>query len=148
MSLSCQMGALIAEATEEQVKSVTRYGYHLGMAFQITDDVLDFTADEETLGKPTGSDIRQGVITLPALYALRYSPDRRELAQYLASPMEVQENAERCIEIVTASQGIDYSLDVAEKYVHKAQRMLERLPRNQATDTLFEIADFIRQRDF
>ena len=67
-------GAIVSGAREEKLQALEEFAGHLGLAFQITDDILDFTADENILGKPTGRDIRQGVITLPALYALRNSP--------------------------------------------------------------------------
>ena len=83
ISLSCQLGAILSTSDSRQIESLKRYGYDLGLAFQITDDILDFVADEATLGKPIGSDIRQGVITLPALYALYNDEHRVELARQL-----------------------------------------------------------------
>ncbi len=109
ISVSCELGAMIRNAPPQEIVALKNYGYYLGMGFQITDDILDIVADEKTLGKPTGSDIRQGVITLPALYALRYDPNRQELANLLSSPEACTNEAQRIIEIISDSDGIDYA---------------------------------------
>lgn len=148
LALSCELGALIAGASTEMVRKVRNYGRNLGIAFQITDDVLDYTADEKVLGKPTGSDIRQGIITLPAIFALRYSPDREEIRRLLDSRSLSQMQAERCIELVNNSGGIEYSLNVAARYVNKAKRQLESFPDSMAKQAMLEVADFICFRSF
>lgn len=149
ISMSCQVGAMLCDqASEKEITALRLYGYYLGMAFQITDDILDFVADEKILGKPAGSDIRQGVITLPALYALREDKDRKELATLLASPELCISAADRIIDIVTNSDGIDYAYGVTAHYAEKAKRQLEILPDVIAKQTFYDIADFILERDF
>lgn len=148
IAVSCKLGAMLSSATPEQIRTVERYGHCLGMAFQITDDVLDYVADEETLGKPTGSDIRQGIITLPALYALEHSPERAHLRVWMRSPELIDMHAEEIIDLVIDSGGIDYSLELSEKYALKAQRLLKRLPAGEARDRLERIADFVVHRSF
>ncbi len=148
MSLGCHMGALLAEAPLSMVNAMRRFGYNLGMSFQITDDILDFTGDEEVLGKPTGSDIRQGIITLPALYALRYSPASLELSRILSAPNKVARQAEKALDIIKESGGIEHSQQMAEKYIIKAQKMLEIVPESEARAALGLIADFICEREY
>ncbi|MGE5398664.1 MAG: polyprenyl synthetase family protein [Chitinophagales bacterium] len=148
ISLSCEMGALLAGADTNKVNAVKLYGHYLGMAFQITDDILDFVADEVVLGKPTGSDIRQGIITLPALYALRCSAERNELGQILGSAEMVEKYADRGVEIVLNSGGIEYSYQIAQRYVTKAQNMLGNLPVSPARESMARIAEFICERNF
>lgn len=148
MSLACQMGALLAEAPPAKVNAMRLFGYNLGMSFQITDDILDFTADESILGKPTGSDIRQGIITLPALYALRCSPASSELRSILSSPDMVAEQSEKALKLVIRSGGIEYSQQMAERYIAKAQKMLTLVPESQARTALSRIADFICERKY
>ncbi|MGE5543570.1 MAG: polyprenyl synthetase family protein [Bacillota bacterium] len=148
MSLACQVGALLADAPSSMENAMRRYGYNLGMSFQITDDILDFTADESILGKPIGSDIRQGIITLPALYALRKSPQASELRNILSSPDNVARYADKALRIVISSGGIEYSQQVAEKYIAKAHRMLGLIPESQARTALQRIADFICTREY
>lgn len=148
MSISCQLGALIAGASPDMIYHVKRYGYYLGMAFQITDDILDFIADETVLGKPTGSDIQQGIITLPVLYALNRSNNAEELKEILSSPEKVADKSERALTLVRGSGGIEYSYRAAERYIEKAQRQLLALPDTEARATLTKLADFVCERDF
>lgn len=148
ISVSCQLGALLARAQAEQVTALKKYGYYLGMAFQVTDDILDYVADESVLGKPTGSDIRQGIITLPAIYALRCSPDRDVFSRLISTPDQCTYHAEEIIEWVLESQGVDYAYHAARCYAWKAQRQLRHLPDTDVTRALHEMADFISAREY
>ncbi|MDD3899311.1 MAG: polyprenyl synthetase family protein [Syntrophomonadaceae bacterium] len=148
ISVSCELGAMIRHAPLQEIIALRNYGYYLGMGFQITDDILDIIADEETLGKPTGSDIRQGVITLPALYALRHDPNRQELAQLLSSPEACINKAERIIEIISDSDGIDYAYYATQHFALKAQKQLDLLPDLPVKKNLYDIADFIIAREY
>lgn len=148
ISVSCEMGAILSNAPACEVEALKNYGYYLGMAFQVTDDILDFVADEKILGKPTGSDIRQGVITLPSLYALNHGPGQDELKELLSSPEKCVSEAHRIIDMVLDSDGIEYSYYVTSHFARKAQRQLEYLPSVPARDRLYEIADFIMARDY
>ena len=147
MELSCRVGAEIAGAPADLVNIVKRYGHCIGMAFQITDDILDFTADESILGKPTGSDISQGIITLPAMYALRFSPERNELRWLLSTPERIRQELERGLEIVRRSGGIEFSYDLALRYIKKAQQVLIRLPESDSRQAMINLADFVLQRN-
>ena len=147
ISVSCQLGAMVSDANSEQIKALKEYGYYLGMAFQITDDILDFIADEKTLGKPTGSDIRQGVITLPAIYALKYDPHRDELKRLLASPELCKTEAERIIDIIVNSAGIDYAYYATNHFANQAQKKLGLLPASPLRQTFAEFADFLSARE-
>jgi heptaprenyl diphosphate synthase len=148
ISVSCKLGAMIAGAQAAQIRALEMYGYYLGMAFQVTDDILDFVADEELLGKPTGSDIKQGVITLPAIYALHHSPDKEELRYLLSSPSLCSTQSERILDIVLSSDGVDYAYWVTEHFAGKARKELDRLPDQPVKSTLYEIADFISAREY
>lgn len=148
ISLSCQVGAMLSTSDHREIEALRRYGYDLGLAFQITDDILDFVADEATLGKPTGSDIRQGVITLPALYALHHDARRAELAQLLSSPQACQDSTQYIIDVVCESDGIEYAYSVSQHYAHRSKRHLEALPDTPVKETLLELADFILTRDY
>lgn len=148
ISVSCRLGAMIANAPEREAKALRDYGYYLGMAFQVTDDILDIIADEQVLGKPTGSDIKQGVITLPALYALRHSPQREELSRLLASPEACRAETEKIIAIILDTDSIDYSYYITQHFARKAQGQLAFLPEHPLKENLFNIADFILDRDF
>lgn len=148
ISVSCKLGGMVSDAPQKEIQALTKYGYYLGMAFQVTDDILDFTADEKTLGKPVGSDIRQGVITLPALYALKNDSNREELSRLLSSPESCISEADRIIEIVINSNGIDYAYDVTRRYAQKARQQLSLLPAVPVTKTLYDMTDFVLNRKF
>ncbi|MBE3554472.1 MAG: polyprenyl synthetase family protein, partial [Thermicanus sp.] len=97
ISISAALGGLVSGAPQDVVHLLRRFGYYVGMAFQITDDILDFVGTEAELGKPAGSDIRQGNITLPTIYSLKSSPERERLSHWI----EAQELEERMSDILT-----------------------------------------------
>ncbi len=148
IAVSCELGSLVANAPTNRVGDLQKYGYFLGMAFQVTDDILDLVADEEILGKPTGSDIRQGVITLPALYAMHHSEHGAELKQALASPEKCSNNTDKIIDMILDSDGIDFAYYVSQQYAKKAQRQLVNLPDVPERKVLFDMANYILERDF
>jgi heptaprenyl diphosphate synthase len=146
ISVSCQLGAMISQAPAHQIEALKKYGYYVGMAFQITDDILDLIADEQKLGKPTGNDIRQGVITLPVIYALKYGDNGRELTALLSSPELCQSQTARIIDMVIESGGIDYALQASRKYASLAQQQLRFLPDRPEKQIFTDMADFILVR--
>jgi len=148
ISVSCQLGAMISKSNDTEITALKKYGYYLGMAFQVTDDILDFVADEKTLGKPVGSDIRQGVITLPAIYALKYGASRQQLGKLLSSPELCFNQAEEIVSLITESDGIDYAYQVSCTFAEKAMQQLNCLPDVQAKDALYDIAAFISGREY
>lgn len=148
IAVSCQLGAMICQAADEHVQALKRFGYYLGMAFQITDDILDFVADEEILGKPVGSDIRQGVITLPAIYALRCSQHADRLAGLLSSPRACADHAEDIVAMINDSDGIDYAYYASNRFAERALRQLDLLPDVAVRESLHRITDFISGREY
>jgi len=148
IAVSCQLGAMLSDAADHEIRALERYGYYLGMAFQVTDDILDFVASEEVLGKPVGSDIRQGVITLPAIYALHHGQERDKLAEMLASPLACNRQAEEIISLICDSEGIDYAYYVSNKFAERARQQLKHLPDRPVKDTLYEIASYISAREY
>lgn len=149
MAVSCRLGGLVSRAEDRIVRNLYLYGYYVGMAFQITDDVLDFIGDESVLGKPAGSDLRQGNVTLPVIYTLCNSDSREKdlLLTFLQSqgreiPLSI------LVDIVKRSGGIDYSLGLAERYLQKALSVLNRLPSCGARDSLERIARFVGSRSY
>ena len=148
ISVSCSLGGMVCNVPPAEVTALEKYGYYLGMAFQITDDILDFIADEEILGKPVGGDVRQGVITLPAWYALNLSPDKAELRRLLSSPDLCREEPERIIELVVDSGGIDYAYHVGRHFAVKAKRQLQLLPDHPVKRKMDEFIDYTIDRNF
>lgn len=155
IATSCQLGAIVSGAPEPIVRALYHYGYNVGMAFQITDDILDFVGNERTLGKPAGSDLRQGNITLPALYCYHsseYGPSLRKMlgeheTTEAGTMMIMDESkASDAIQFIRNSKGIEFAQDLADRYIMKSKGWLEILPNNSAKKSLLEIANFIGKR--
>ncbi len=146
IEMSCALGAIVSNSDASIIRTLQRFGYYAGMAFQITDDILDFTASAERLGKPIGGDLRQGNITIPVLYALRDSDQRDELRK-LISPTQTTEQVIRAITIVKESGAITSAQALADRYLKKADRALASLPATPTRDSLIELAKFVGQRD-
>lgn len=149
MSVSCELGALVCGAAPADVRRLRLYGYFVGMAFQITDDILDLTGDERTLGKPAGSDLRQGNITLPVIYILKKGPeeDREQILQYLRSRGD-EKALPYILQRVRQSDGITYAEGLARRYLDKALRVLEGLPAGDTRESLRLIAEFVAGRSY
>ncbi|SHM59106.1 heptaprenyl diphosphate synthase [Caldanaerovirga acetigignens] len=146
-AISCELGARGAEAPLSAIYALKKYGMMLGMAFQVTDDILDLTADEKKSGKPLGNDIKEGVITLPLLYALNYSSRALELRELFSDPARWDSNTiQYIIEIVRESGGIEYARRVAERYISKSKQYLSVLSDIQAKRLLLTLADYVVNR--
>ena len=147
IAISCKLGALASGADNKTVNSLYNYGYNVGMAFQIVDDILDYTGTTEQLGKPVGSDLRQGNITLPALYALHYSEEKAKL-QAMVNNNQIFDNIDEVIKLVKQSDGISYSKMLAQRYVQNAKLAIKDLSDISEKRTLIEISNFIVERTF
>jgi len=149
IAVSCQLGALVAGASPREQKQLKRYGYHVGMAFQITDDILDFVGTEKELGKPAGSDLAQGNVTLPALYAMRKNPVLKQTIMTLLENESASElDMSDIIYQIRETGAIEYSKEIADRYLKKALSDLELLPDIQAKRALIQIAHYIGDRKF
>ncbi|NSL52297.1 heptaprenyl diphosphate synthase component II [Calidifontibacillus erzurumensis] len=147
IAVSCQLGAIVSEAPQVVQRQLYRFGYYVGMAFQITDDILDFTGTEKELGKPAGSDLLQGNITLPVLYALRNERLRKEIIDSFDIKNN-KENMQHIITLVRQSGGIEYSKRISDRYLQKAFNILKELPNCQEKTALLNIAKYIGKRKF
>lgn len=148
ISASCKLGAVACGAPEPLHQALHRFGHHIGMAFQITDDILDMTAEQVKLGKPIGGDLRQGIITLPAIYALKNSPNRDRLRQIAANRNKTEEEVNEAIALIKECGGIEYAAGVAGRYIAKAKKELAALPDVPVKKTLQTVADFVGVRSF
>ncbi|MCA0983020.1 heptaprenyl diphosphate synthase component II [Halobacillus yeomjeoni] len=147
IAASCRMGAIASKVNEEEEKALFQYGYYVGMSYQIIDDVLDFTASEEELGKPAGSDLLQGNITLPVLYSLEDEEFKQELDHlYLRKEDLTTEDIAPVIKKIKTNGSIERSLKISDRYLAKAYESLSKLPANRAKQTLKGIAKYIGKR--
>ncbi len=145
---ACKVGAIIADATAEQEAALSTFGYNLGLAFQMADDLLDYTADTTELGKEIGVDLREGKITLPVIYALRdaQSSEREMLERIIINPEFTQEEFEKLVKYLNDCGGIEYTRNKAAGYVKKAKQALEIFKAGFTLETLLEIADYSLDR--
>lgn len=144
----CELGAWISDMEPGDVRRMAEYGHDIGMAFQITDDCLDIVETEATTGKPTGNDIRQGILTLPVIHAMEVSTDAAELQRIVTDPEMTDEMAERALVIVRATDGVDFAKDKADAFLDKARAALpENLPPD-IREAFLMVVDFIGDRDF
>ncbi|MHB9093901.1 MAG: polyprenyl synthetase family protein [Eubacteriales bacterium] len=148
ISASCELGAVACGAPDYHIRALARFGYYLGMAFQITDDILDLTASQHQLGKPVGSDLRQGIVTLPVIFALAASPSRHRLAEIIANKNKKEGEVLETIKIIKNCGAIEKSFAVSNCYLAKAKKQLSYLPSGGATNCLTVIADSIGKRKF
>jgi heptaprenyl diphosphate synthase len=146
IAASCQLGAIAGGVPESIHKKLFLFGYYVGMSFQITDDILDFTSTEEELGKPVGGDLLQGNITLPVLYAME-NPELKKKISKVTSDAPHAEMAE-IIEAISTSDAIERSIQVSDMYLQKGFSILNQLPKNRARSALTNIAKYIGKRKF
>ncbi|WP_046215013.1 polyprenyl synthetase family protein [Paenibacillus wulumuqiensis] len=148
IAISCQLGGLAADAPREVTRQLYRYGYNVGMAFQIRDDVLDLCGTEKQIGKPPGSDLRQGNITLPVLYALQDNSLREPLLAEINRIHQAngETDVKQAVQMVRGSQGIEQAEVLADRYIQKAMDALKQLPSGKTQKHLQEIAHFVAKR--
>ncbi|TCP31646.1 heptaprenyl diphosphate synthase [Scopulibacillus darangshiensis] len=148
MALSCQLGAVTSGAPANVGKRLYYFGYFMGMSYQITDDILDFVSTEKQLGKPAGSDLKQGNITLPTLYALKQPEMRDRIVQVLESDLATDDDWQEVISLIKNSKAISLSQELSERYLMKAYQVLKDLPDHAATRSFRQIADYIGKRKY
>ncbi len=146
-ALATESGAILSQAPEQAVAVLRDYGHNLGIAFQIVDDILDFISDEKTLGKPVGSDLTQGTLTLPAMLLLERYPDNNPVSSIFKNRDDTdRKSMETAIEMVRNSTIVDDCYQVASEYRAKACQKLHTLPDNPVRQTLVDLADYVIKR--
>jgi octaprenyl-diphosphate synthase len=149
MSACCRIGGLLGRAAPEQVEGLTRYGLDIGIAFQISDDSLDFVADQARLGKAIGADLKEGKRTLPLITTLERAsaPERERIQALLKSHMLDPDQIEEIRTLVVKHRGIEYALERAHGYAQAAKEALRPFKDSEDKETLALIADFVVDRD-
>jgi octaprenyl-diphosphate synthase len=148
-SACTQLGGVLASVTEAQEEALRLYGVHVGMAFQLVDDVLDITSDETTLGKPVCSDLKEGKLTLPLIYLMREGkPEHRELIRTIIRDDGYGgSNRDQIVALVREYKTADRVLGMAHDYALQARDDLAGFPDCPARDALLSIPDYIVARD-
>lgn len=143
-STACEGGAIVSGAPEPWIEGLRDYGHNFGMAFQIVDDILDFTGDEAEMGKPVGSDLMQGTLTLPSLLLMERSPDANAVQAYLAD--RTSERLAEAINAVRSSGVLDDSNEMARDFCGRAVESLSPISDTPDRQTLVDLAHYILER--
>lgn len=146
LSAACEIGAVAGGGAHRE--AMARYGLQLGMAFQVADDLLDYTADAAVTGKPTGLDLREHKVTLPLIAALRTMPagSRRVVEELFDEPEPSDAQIERVMEIVQENGGLEYARRRGEEYAHAAEEALAGLPDTAVLGSLRDAIAYVMDR--
>ena len=146
---SCAIGAIVGGVSVQQRAQVTAFGYHLGMAFQMADDMLDFVAPEATLGKPVNNDLKEGKLTLPIITAIqRATPQESQvIADYLDNEVAGAEELQPVIALLHKYDTLQFTMTKAQEHVQQAKQALQDFAPSVALDTLLTLADYVVARD-
>jgi octaprenyl-diphosphate synthase len=149
ISACCRIGALLGGVPADQLEALTRYGLDVGVAFQISDDALDFVADPDRLGKAIGSDLREGKLTLPLIATLERSPraDAERVRALLGRRQLTAVEVDEVRRLVLGHDGVEYARERAWTYAQAAKADLAAFPPSEARETLALIAEFVVDRD-
>ena len=145
-----QIGGVLGNVTNDQEQALREYGFSLGIAFQIVDDLLDFTGDARAVGKPIGSDLREGKVTLPLIHLLRQSKDGAAgniVRDIIASRTVAPEQWAELLAGLKQHASIDYAYRRAEEYAERAKKPLYAFPASAERDALLALPDYVLSRD-
>jgi geranylgeranyl pyrophosphate synthase len=146
-AVATEAAGVLGNAPQSAVTALREYGEHVGMAFQIVDDVLDFVGDEGKMGKPVGSDLRAGLLTLPTLWFLEQHQDHTLLGEVLNNGHRDEASIRSAVHTIRESGAIEAALDQARQFVRRSQAALQTLPASKYRDALWQLGDFVVDRN-
>ncbi|MBI2345521.1 MAG: polyprenyl synthetase family protein [Deltaproteobacteria bacterium] len=149
LSACCHAGAVLGKVSEMLETALRRFGLDLGIAFQLSDDVLDYVSEEERFGKTRGSDLREGKLTLPLIVALKRctDPERAIIKDALLSTELSEVQLGKIIELLDKYEGIDYTRKLARDYAERAKSHLKPFKPSIEKDALLALADYVTSRE-
>jgi len=145
-----QIGGMLGKIENEKEQALREYGFNLGIAFQLVDDLLDFTGDAQAVGKPIASDLREGKVTLPLIHLLRQSNDgegSRIVRDAVASHSVSSEQWASLLRMLKEHASIDYAYRRAVEYAERAKKPLYAFPPSSERDALLALPDYVLSRD-
>lgn len=142
------VGAYLAGGKADEIQGLGAYGLNMGIAFQIIDDILDFTGDEKKTGKSVGTDLKEGYLTLPSLLAMKCSKEAKDaVLKVIGSPTPSENDVKRATELVLSSGSVEKAKGMAEYYGLEALQSLGCLPSTQYSNALRDIVQRVLDRD-
>ncbi|MBS4538879.1 polyprenyl synthetase family protein [Clostridium sp. D2Q-11] len=145
-AMSFHIGAKESECDEKMSKALGKIGYNIGMAFQIIDDILDYTAEEETLGKSIKNDLKQGFFTLPLIFALL--EDNKRLEILIEKEDVTDDDVIEIINIIRSSNGLTRAKKLAVRYTERAFSIIDSLPNCESKEIIYEITEKLLKREY
>jgi len=145
-----QIGGMLGKVASDRAQALHDYGFNLGMAFQIVDDLLDFTGDAEAVGKPIGSDLREGKVTLPLIHLQQHANDARgrEIIRYTIAARTIEsEQWHELLRNLKEHASIDYAYRKAVDFAERAKKPLYAFPPSSERDALLALPDYVLSRD-
>ena len=145
-----QIGGMLGNITREREQALQEYGFNLGTAFQLVDDLLDFTGDLKALGKPVGADLREGKITLPLIHLLQHDQSGsagRIVREIIASRTATDEQWDELLQLLKDHRSIDYAYRCAVDFGERAKKPLSAFPPSSERDALIALPDYVLSRD-
>jgi len=139
-------GSMLGNCDDRTIEAMRTYGYSFGMAFQIVDDVLDYVGDEAVMGKPVGSDLLEGTITLPGLLFLERYPKDNPIRRFILARRDRETRLREAIEAVRNSECIDASMEIARDYIRRAQEAIAFLPDSGTKRCLIDLSKYVLTR--
>jgi octaprenyl-diphosphate synthase len=148
-SAACEIGAILGKVKTTQRNALKNFGYKLGIAFQLRDDILDYTSYDEVLGKRVGTDLQEGKVTLPLIHALQSSSEKEKsfVAKILKKQVISQNDFDRVSKLIDRYNGITYTSSATEKYLQDAKKHLNIFPSSRYKEALLSLADFMLKRE-
>ena len=145
---ACRVSAILADATEEQETALSEFGYNLGIAFQMADDLFDYTLETSEFGKEVGADLREGKLTLPLIYALKQAPsgDRDIMIKIIQDPQFSEADFKTLTGLLEKYGGLTYTHNTATSFIDTAKKALAVFDPSATKDTMLDIADYVLNR--
>ena len=144
-----KIGGMLGPTTREQQDALWEYGFDIGMAFQLVDDLLDFTGEEGALGKPVGGDLREGKMTLPVIHLLARGDGQADalIRKIVRGRSATLDESRQLRTLMAHTRSIDYAFSTASDFVERAKRALRAFPTGPERDALMFLPDYVLSRD-
>ncbi|OQY07874.1 MAG: polyprenyl synthetase [Desulfobacteraceae bacterium 4572_123] len=145
---ACRISAIITDAPNEKEEALSDYGYNLGLAFQMADDLLDYTSDTKILGKEIGADLKEGKLTLPVIYSLKAADmkDRKMMENIIKNEDFSVNDFKTLVELLKKYKGISYTQKLASEHIKKAKEALSIFKPSETKEILVKVADYALNR--